>query len=106
MKYVDQACAWFLFAYGVVTIVTIELRHPPHAVLDTPFLWIFVAMFNLMRIRNDYRVHLLKAFCVAANLVVLMAEVVRWKMFGSWALIAGVPVLCEAIFSIVQRQES
>lgn len=46
MKYVDQACAWFLFVYGVVTIVMIELRHFPHAALDMPFLWIFVAMFT------------------------------------------------------------
>lgn len=45
-------------------------------------------------------------FCVAANLVVLMTEILRWKMFGAWALIALIPVLCEGIFSIVQRQES
>jgi hypothetical protein len=96
----------FSFAYGLVTIVMIEIRHPPHGVLDTPILWIFVAMFNLVRIRNDCGILLLKAFCVAANPVVLTAEVVRWKMFGSGALIAGVPVLCQAIFSIVQRRES
>jgi hypothetical protein len=30
MKYVDEACSWFLFAYGLVTIVMIEIRHPPH----------------------------------------------------------------------------
>jgi hypothetical protein len=106
MKYVDQARAWSLFGYGVVTLVMIELRHSPHAVLDTPFLWIFVALFKVVRIRNDYRVPLLPSFCGAANLVVLVAEIVRWKMFRAWALIAGLPIVCEAVFSIVQRQES
>ena len=68
MKYVDSACAWAVFAVGVVGIVITEMRHPPHAVLDTPLLWLCIAMFNLLRLRNGYQVANLKVFCVGANL--------------------------------------
>lgn len=36
MKFVDSFFAWSLLAYGFVTIIVIEMRHPAHAVLDTP----------------------------------------------------------------------
>jgi hypothetical protein len=101
MKY-----AWFLLANGGAAIVMIELRHSPLAVLDTPSSWIFVAVFNLLRIRNGYGVNLLRVFGGSANLVIMTAEIVCWRMFGSWAFFAGVRVRSETIFSIVQRQES
>lgn len=103
MKFVDYACAWFLLGCGIVSIVLIELHRSPLPFLDTPFLWILVAMFNLLRLRNGYAVPLLRVFCVSANVVILIAEVVRWRMYGSWALIAGIPVLCETFFSL-ERQ--
>jgi hypothetical protein len=77
MKYVDYACAWILFAAGMVGMVATEVRHPPQAVLDTPLLWIFVAMFNLLRLSG-----------------------LRLKMFGPFGLVAGLPMLAELIFSL------
>ena len=100
MKAIDYAFAWILFVVGMVGILMIETRHPAGAVLDTPFLWILVAMFNLLRLRNGYGVKGLKAFCIGANLIVLMAEVVRIKMSGPLQLIQTIPILAETIFSI------
>jgi hypothetical protein len=106
MRTLDYALAWILFALGLAGILFIEARHPPGAVLDTPFLWILAAMFNLLRLSNGYQVRWLKSFCVAANVVVLVAEVVRFKMFGPLQLIQGVPLLGEVIFSITRRKDA
>jgi len=105
-KAIDTIFAWLLFAVGFVGIVVTELRHPPGAVLDTPFLWILAAMFNLLRLRNGYRVRGLKSFCIAANVVVLVAEAVRLKMFGPFVLIQGIPMLAETVFSIAGKNDA
>jgi hypothetical protein len=84
MKAIDYAFAWILFVVGIVAILMIEIRHPAGAVLDTPFLWILVAMFNLLRLRNGYGVKGLRAFCIGANIVVLVAEVVDSRCSGRW----------------------
>jgi hypothetical protein len=104
MKYIDQACVWLIFVAGVAHISTTELLHPPRAVLDTGLLWIFLAMFNLLRIRNGYGIHRLRTFCIGANAAVLALECVRWRMFGLSNLVVVVLVLCETLFSIRQKQ--
>ena len=87
MKYLDEACAWLIFLAGVTHIVLTEVFHYKGSVLDTGLLYIFVAMFNLLRIRNGYTVKLLKVFCLGANVCALMFEIARWNMFGrSWFL--------------------
>jgi hypothetical protein len=110
MKYVDYACAWILFAAGVGGMVATEVRHPPQAVLDTPLLWIFVATFNLLRLRNGNGVKGLNVSCTGANLAALALEAVRLKMFGPFGLVVGLPILAELIFSartmIVGREHS
>lgn len=106
MKTIDQTLAWILLAIGFVGILLTEVRHPPGAVLDTPFLWILAAMFNLLRLRNGYHVPRLRAFCIAANVVVLVAEVVRFKLFGPLQLIQGVPLLGETLFSIAGSNDA
>jgi hypothetical protein len=102
--YVDYGCAWIILITGVVSIVTIELRHPPHAVLDTPILWIFLAMFNLLRLRNPGGVRSLRMFCIGANVAGLVIEAARTAMFGldwlSYCVI--VPLLLETLFSIAR----
>ena len=103
MKYLDYACAYSLFLIGVLGIFSTEIRHPSSAVLDTPILWILVSMFNLLRLRNGYSVSGLKVFCVGANLAGLAIEVVRFKMFGPFALVQGIPILGVTIFSIAHR---
>jgi hypothetical protein len=103
MKYLDYACAYLLFLIGVLGIFSTEIRHPNGAVLDTPILCILVSMFNLLRLRNGYSVSGLKVFCVGANLAGLAIEVVRFKMFGPFALVQGIPILGVTIFSIAHR---
>ena len=101
MKFMDHICAWALFVIAIAGILMIETRQPVGAVLDTPFLWILVAMFNLLRLRNGYRVRGLKTFCIGANLIALVTEIVRFKMFGLFNLIQVVPILAETVFSMV-----
>jgi hypothetical protein len=102
MKYVDYACAWAVFVVGVVGIMTTEIRHSPHAVLDTPLLWLCVAMFNLLRLRNGYSVANLKVFCIGVNLATLALETVRLRMFGffGFGLVVALLILVETIFSL------
>jgi hypothetical protein len=102
MKYLDYACAWTIFVVGVVGIVMTELRHPPGAVLDTPLLWIFVAMFNFLRLRNDEGVKGLGIFCIGANLSEFIFETARMKMWGLSFLIVAVPLLVETVFSMIR----
>jgi hypothetical protein len=106
MRYLDHACAWTIFIVGLVTIVMTELRHPPGAVLDTPLLWILVAMFNFLRLRNADGVKGFKIFCIGANLSEFILEMVRIKMWGLSLLIVAVPLLAETIFSIIPSQRS
>ncbi len=105
MKVLDHLLAWILLGVAIVAILMTEIRHPAGAVLDTPFLWILVAMFNLLRLRNGYDVEGLKTFCIAANLVALVTEVVRFKMFGPLVLIQAVPILGETIFSVAGNND-
>ena len=105
MKFADYACAWIILALGIVRIVITEMWHPPSAVLDTPLLWILLAMLNLLRLGNGYHVKGLRVFCIGANVSVLALEAVRFKMFGSSALIAAVPILGETLFSIIRSSK-
>jgi hypothetical protein len=104
MKYADYACAWTIFIVGLVGIVFTELRHPPGAVLDTPLLWIFVGMFNFLRLRNDDGVKGLRISCIGANLAEFIFEIARMKMWGLSFLIVAVPLLAEAIFSMIRSK--
>jgi hypothetical protein len=84
----------------IVAILIIKIRHPAGAALDMPFLWILVAMLNLLRLRNGYRVKGLRAFCIGANVTALAAEVVRGKTFGRSIVIEPVPILGQTILSV------
>ncbi len=63
-------------------------------------------MLNLLRLRNGYDVESLKAFCIGANLIALVAEVVRFKMFGPLMLIQAIPILGETIFSVAGKNDA
>jgi hypothetical protein len=103
MKYVDYLCASTIFIAGVAAMITTEIRHPPHAVLDTPLVWILVAMINLLRLRNGYSVRNLRVFCIGANLSTLTLEVLRLSMFGVFGFgsVIAFLILAEALFSLV-----
>ena len=100
IRYVDSALAWIIFAIGVVGIVTTVRFHMLFRSLDTPLLWLFVAMFNLLRVRNGRSAKTLTTFCIGANLAVVMLEAVRFKMWGPFALFGALPILCELVFSV------
>ena len=106
MRIIDYGFAWILFALGVIALVWTEIVHPKGAVLDSPLLWIMVAMFNLLRLRNGYHVSGLKVFCVGANLALLVLESVRVRMFGPLNLIEAVPILAETLFSVAGRNDA
>jgi hypothetical protein len=104
MKYADYGCAWVVFAAGILGVMATEVRHPPGVMLDTPLLWIFLALLNLLRLRNGYSVKGLKVFCVGANVSSLALEALRLKTFGPFGLIVAVPLFCETGFSIIQAE--
>ena len=85
MKYADYACAWFIFAIGMIDVVLTEVTHPPGVILDTGLLWIFVAMFNLLRLRNGDSIKGLTIVCITANL----AESVLLPLTVSFASVAA-----------------
>jgi hypothetical protein len=39
----------------------------------------------------------------AVDTIVLIIEIVRWKMFGAWTAVATILVLIETIFSIFRK---
>jgi hypothetical protein len=100
MSYLDQALAWMIFTGGVVQMLITEITHWPGAVLDPGLIWIFVAMFNFLRIRNDGSVRGLNSTCIAANVCALMFEILRAKMYPSLWGAMGILIFGETIFSL------
>jgi len=100
IRFIDAALAWIIFAAGIMGIVTTLLFHVPFRALDTPLLWLFVAMFNLLRVRNGSSAKTIITFCIGANLSVVMLEAVRFKVWGPFALVGALPILCDIVFSI------
>lgn len=115
MRYIDYALAYILLLTAVVFILFMETTHPRGGILDIPFLWLVIAMMNLLRLRNiGVPVKALKTFCIGANLIGLTLEGVRFRLFGIELLnrwgpctaIAGIAILCELVFSITQWNDS
>lgn len=103
LRYVDEMCAWLIFIFGLVYIVLTDIFHR-QGILDTALVWIFVAMLNLLRIKNGYSVRRLKVFCVVANLSTLMLEAVRWKMFEDpFSVVMVALILIESVLSITPK---
>jgi hypothetical protein len=104
MKYVDNACAWFILAIGMIDVVLTEVTHTPGVILDTALLWILVAMFNLLRLRNGGSIKGLTIVCIAANLTESILEVYRMTWSPRPIVVVAVPILCETVFSIVRSR--
>lgn len=103
LRYLDEMCAWLIFLGGLIHIVLTDLFHL-QGTLDTALVWVFVAMLNLLRIKNGYSVRRLKVFCVVANLSTLMLEAVRWKMFEDpFSVVLVALILIESVFSITPK---
>ena len=126
MKYLDYACAWTMFLLALVSIVVIAFWHPSGTTLEAPLLWVLVAMMNFLRLRNGYSgIRGLRTFCIAANLLALTVEMLRFGLFGGWIfesrglsyllsasnewiayLIVAVAALGETVFSALQKNSS
>ena len=87
MKRLDEACAWLIFLAGVSHIVFLEI-YRWRGVLDTGLLYIFVAMFNLLRIRSRETTRLILVFCLGANVAALLLEILRWSQWMRWYTVA------------------
>src|SRR5260370_37003193 len=85
MKWLDCACAWGIFLSALVSVVVIAFWHPRGTTLEAPLLWIVVAMMNFLRLRNGYSgIRGLRTFCIAANLIALTVEILRFGLFATW----------------------
>src|SRR5216683_504873 len=90
MKYLDYGCAWVIFLSALVSVVVIAFWHPHGTTLEAPLLWIVVAMMNFLRLRNGYAgTRGLRTFCIAANLIALTLEMLRFGLFGGWIFESG-----------------
>src|SRR5260370_6941696 len=90
MKCLDYACAWAIFLSALVSVVVIAFWHPRGTTLEAPLLWIVVAMMNFLRLRNGYSgIRGLRTFCIAANLIALTVEILRFGLFGTWIFESG-----------------
>jgi hypothetical protein len=99
-RYVDELCAWLLFLAGILHIFLTDL-FSLHGTLDTALVWLFAAMLNLVRVKNDNSVRRLRIFCTAANLSALALEAVRWRMFHDPLSLAALALITiESAFSI------
>jgi len=107
MRYLDEAFAWLLMLLGMYHIIWTELFPVRGAVLDTGLLYILVAMLNLVRVRNDESVRLLRTFCIGGNLSALMLEVDRWHQYRGLGYV-GVGMLLALLtgLSIIRKQAS
>jgi hypothetical protein len=107
MRYLDEAFAWLLFLLGMYHIILTELFPVRGAVLDTGLLSILVAMLNLVRVRNDHAVRLLRTFCIGGNLSALMLEVDRWHQYRGFGYVGeGMLLALLTAFSITRKQVS
>ena len=109
MKYIDYLLNWTLFATAIVFMLFIEITHVRGGVLDLPFLWLLIAMTNFVRLRNPgLAVRGLRTSCIGANLIGLISEVVRARLWGwvPYTMIAAVAILGEVIFSTFRRNDS
>jgi hypothetical protein len=100
IQLIDTILAWITFAIAIWGIVGTELFRNPFSLLDTPLLWLLVAMFNLLRVRNAPGIKSLAIYCIAANLMVVILEAVRFKMWGTFALFGALPISGELILSV------
>jgi len=126
MKYLDYACVWAIFISALVSVIVIAFWHPRGTTLEAPLLWILVAMMNFLRLRNGYSgTRGLRTFCIAANLIALSVEILRFGLFGGWIferggllylltasrewiayLIVALAAFGETVFSALQKNDS
>jgi hypothetical protein len=109
VKYFDYLLNWALLITAIVFMISIEITRRRGAVLDLPFLWLLIAMMNFVRLCNpNLPVKGLRTSCIGANLIGLMSEAARARLWGwvPYTVIAAVAIFGELIFSIIRRNDS
>jgi len=70
VRHVDRVCAGAFFLLAIVECWLVPRDYTGRIwIFGTGLALLFVAMLNLLRIRNGYSVRGLKMFCVGANVV-------------------------------------
>ena len=70
MRHLDRVCAGALFLLAIVECWLVPRDYTGRIwIFGTGLALLFVAMLNLLRIRNGYSVRGLKMFCIGANVV-------------------------------------
>jgi hypothetical protein len=67
---------------GMIDVAWTEVTHVRGVILGSALPWIFVGMFNLLRLRNGGSVEGLTIFCIGANLAESVPEVVSNEPFA------------------------
>ena len=90
MRHADRVCAGALFLLAIVECWLVPRDYTGRIwIFGTGLALLFVAMLNLLRIRNGYSVRGLRMFCIAANVVMtvfvaaLMASIGEAKTLGN-----------------------
>lgn len=112
MRSLDGLCAGALFVVSIVYSLLIPRDYTGRIwILGTCLALLFVAMLNLLRIRNNNAVRHLKLFCITANvamlalLISLMASIGKAGTLGNPQVpLVGMLVLLETVFSFAAVQ--
>jgi hypothetical protein len=73
MKFFDRLCAGTLFLLAIIECLLVPKTYTGRIwILGTYLALLFIAMLNLLRIRNGNVVQGLKMFCIAGNVTMLV----------------------------------
>lgn len=108
MRILDTLCAGLLFIVSIVYSLLVPIGYTGRIwIFGTCLALLFVAMLNLLRIRNHIAVRHLKLFCITANLAILafvislMASIGGARTIGNLEVpFIAVLVLIETVFSV------
>jgi len=108
MNLLDRACAGTLFLLAIVECLLVPKTYAGRIwLLGTDLALLFVAMLNVLRIRNGYRMQGLRMFCITGNLTMmvfaaaLMTSIGRTRTMANpqTVLVAGL-LAVETAFSL------
>src|SRR4029077_19302642 len=84
MRVIDSIFAWAIFLTGFAYVIVVGYWHPRGTVLDTPLLWIVVAMINFLRLnQREPALARLQVISIAANLMAFAFEFFRFGLFAT-----------------------
>lgn len=111
MEFFDRACAGILFIIALMDCLLVPRTYTGRIwIFGTGLALLFVAMLNVLRIRNHTAVNGLKLFCVSANITMLVFVIALIASIGKSRTLANpqVPLvggllLVETVFSLGKK---